>query len=189
MGAKRSRSEGIDGARGRRRAFRGAAALSQRHLARRATLPIVALMIALSPTLPGAQADAIAPRTTLLAIEHQVMCVTCKIPLTVAESPQADRERVFIRGLIAEGQTEAQIKDSLVAQYGPSVLDLPSTKGFDLAVYLVPIAVVLALLGLLAFLLPSWRSHALARRGAPEDVPELSPADATRLDADLARFD
>jgi cytochrome c-type biogenesis protein CcmH len=156
---------------------------------RRVAVALAAFVLALSPTLLCAQAGAVAPRTTLLAIEHQVMCVTCKIPLTVAESPQAARERVFIRGLIAEGQTEAQIKNSLVAQYGPSVLDLPSTKGFDLAAYLVPIAAVLALLALLAFLLPSWRRHALARRGATEDAPELSATDSARLDADLAQFD
>jgi cytochrome c-type biogenesis protein CcmH/NrfF len=156
---------------------------------RRVAVALVALVLSLSPTLMYTQAGAAVPRTTLLAIEHQVMCVTCKIPLTVAESPQAARERVFIRGLIAEGQTEAQIKNSLVAQYGPSVLDLPSTKGFDLAAYLVPVAVVLALLALLAFLLPSWRRHALARRGTSEDAPELSTADAARLDADLAQFD
>ncbi len=82
------------------------------------------------------------------AIERQVMCVTCKIPLNVAESPQSQRERAYIRGLIAEGKTEAQIKSELVAQYGSSVLALPSAKGFDLAAYLVPVAVVLALIGL-----------------------------------------
>ena len=40
------------------------------------------------------------PRTSLPAIERQVMCVTCKIPLNVAQSPQANREREFIQGLI-----------------------------------------------------------------------------------------
>ena len=39
----------------------------------------------------------ITPRTTLPAVESQVMCVTCKIPLTVAQSPQADRERAYIK--------------------------------------------------------------------------------------------
>ena len=91
------------------------------------------------------------------------MCVTCKIPLNVAESPQSQRERAYIRGLIAEGKTEAQIKSELVAQYGSSVLALPSAKGFDLAAYLVPVAVVLALIGLVALLLPSWRRHARAQ--------------------------
>ncbi len=42
------------------------------------------------------------------------MCVTCKISLNVAQSPQANRERAFIQSLIDEGQSEAQIKRSLV---------------------------------------------------------------------------
>ena len=49
--------------------------------------------------LPAAAAGA-GPRASLPAIERQVMCVTCKIPLNVAESPQADRERAFIQTLI-----------------------------------------------------------------------------------------
>jgi cytochrome c-type biogenesis protein CcmH/NrfF len=122
-------------------------------------------------------------------IERQVMCATCKIPLNVAESPQANRERAFIRKLIAQGQTEAQIKKALVAQYGPAVLGLPTTKGFDLAAYLVPIAVVLALLTLLALLLPSWRRHARRQATETSSAPELSASDAARLDADLERFD
>jgi cytochrome c-type biogenesis protein CcmH/NrfF len=121
-------------------------------------LPVVAAILALA----CAQAGAVTPRTTLPVIERQVMCATCKIPLNVAESPQADRERVFIRRLIAQGETEAQIKSALVVQYGQAVLGLPSPKGFDLAAYLVPVAVVLALLALLALLLPSWRRHARA---------------------------
>ena len=132
---------------------------------RRATrlmaLPVVAAILALA----CAQAGAVTPRTTLPVIERQVMCATCKIPLNVAESPQADRERVFIRRLIAQGETEAQIKSALVVQYGQAVLGLPSPKGFDLAAYLVPVAVVLALLALLALLLPSWRRHARAHPG------------------------
>jgi cytochrome c-type biogenesis protein CcmH/NrfF len=123
------------------------------------------------------------------AIERQVMCGTCKIPLNVAESPQSQRERAFIRGLIAEGETEAQIKQALVAQYGSSVLALPTAKGFDLAAYLVPIAVVLALIGLLVLLLPSWRRHARAQAAQTADAPPLSADDAARLDADLERFD
>jgi cytochrome c-type biogenesis protein CcmH len=144
---------------------------------------------ALAPCIVAAQAGAASPRPTLPVIERQVMCVTCKIPLNVAESPQANRERVFIRGLIAEGKSEAQVKDALVEQYGPAVLALPSAKGFDLAAYLVPAAVVLALVALLAVLLPSWRRHARAQAVEPADAPKLSAADTARLDADLDRFD
>jgi cytochrome c-type biogenesis protein CcmH/NrfF len=149
------------------------------------------LLCAIAATLapPGGSASATGARANMPTIERQVMCVTCKIPLNVAESPQSQRERAYIRGLIAEGLTEAQIKSDLVAQYGPSVLALPSAKGFDLAAYLVPIAVVLALIGLLALLLPSWRRQARAETPQTTDTPRLSAGDAARLDADLKRFD
>jgi cytochrome c-type biogenesis protein CcmH len=146
-------------------------------------LAVVVTGVSVTPAI------AATPRTTLPVIERQVMCVTCKIPLNVAESPQANRERVFIRGLIAEGESEAQVKDALVSQYGSAVLALPSAKGFDLAAYLVPAAVVLALLALLVVLLPSWRRHARARADEVLDAPQLSATDSARLDADLKRFD
>jgi cytochrome c-type biogenesis protein CcmH/NrfF len=147
--------------------------------------PAIALLLAILAA--GAGQAAATPRTSLPAIERQVMCVTCKIPLNVAESPQADRERAFIQGLIDQGKGEAQIKRALVGQYGPAVLALPSGHGFDLAAYLVPVAALLALLAGLA-LLPRWRRRAPA---APNQEPAapLSGADAARLDADLAHFD
>jgi cytochrome c-type biogenesis protein CcmH len=138
--------------------------------------------------VPVARASS-APRPSLPTIERQVMCVTCKIPLNVAQSLQASREREFIQSLIDQGQSEAQIKRSLVAQYGPSVLGLPSTHGFDLTAYLVPLAVVLALMIMLAGLLPRWRRHARARAARGSSVLALSTADAARLESDLARFD
>jgi cytochrome c-type biogenesis protein CcmH len=144
-----------------------------------------ALLVAI--VLAGARPAAATPRTSLPAIERQVMCVTCKIPLNVAESPQADRERAFIQSLIAAGKSEAQIKRALIGQYGPAVLALPSSHGFDLAAYLVPVAALLALLAGLA-LLPRWRRRAPAAP-AHEPAAPLSGADAARLDADLAHFD
>jgi cytochrome c-type biogenesis protein CcmH/NrfF len=134
-------------------------------------------------------ATGFASPATLPTIERQVMCVTCKIPLNVAESPQANRERAFIRGLIAQGRGEAQIKSALVAEYGPAVLALPSAKGFELTAYIVPAAVVLALVGVLAALLPGWRRRARAQGARGEATPRLSAPDAARLQADLDRFD
>ncbi len=117
------------------------------------------------------------------------MCVTCKIPLNVAESKQADDERAYIQGLINEGEDEAEVKRSLVGQYGPTVLGLPATHGFDLAAYLVPIVVVLGLLTTVALLLPRWRRHArLAAAAQAPAAATLSASDSERLDAELSRF-
>jgi cytochrome c-type biogenesis protein CcmH/NrfF len=157
----------------------------------RTTLALGASLLAVALSGAALPAQAVAPRTTLPDVESQAMCVTCKIPLPVAQSPQADRERAFIQRLIDAGLTETQIKRALVREYGPAVLALPSTHGFDLTVYLVPPCVVLALLGLLALLLPRWRRRARSARtaGGVGSPPVLSPSDEARLNADIARFE
>lgn len=158
------------------------------------TLAALVAVGLLAVPLPSAFATAATPkiRTTLPAIESQTMCVTCKISLVVAQSAQANRERAFIQRLIDQGLTEAQIKRVLVREYGPTVLALPSSHGFDLTVYLVPPLLVFAVLGLLALLLPRWRRRARAALSAEEaarPASTLSAADAARLEADIARFD
>jgi cytochrome c-type biogenesis protein CcmH len=156
-------------------------------------LPLAGAPAALGANVPQ-PTPAVAPRTTLPTVEGQVMCVTCKIPLSVADSPQASRERVFIQGLIDRGRSEAQIKRALVYQYGPAVLALPASHGFDLTVYVVPVVVLLALLATIAAILPRWRRRARAAQAAraAAEIPSpgaLSTADAARLEADMARFD
>jgi cytochrome c-type biogenesis protein CcmH/NrfF len=148
---------------------------------------LVAAVMLLAPAC--AMAAAVKPRVSLLTIERQAMCVTCKVALDESQAPQADREREYIQTLIDQGEGEAEIKRSLVAQYGPTVLGLPSAHGFDLAVYLVPLAVVLALLATILLLIPSWRRRARAHAAAGAHAATLSPADAARLESDLARFD
>jgi cytochrome c-type biogenesis protein CcmH len=154
----------------------------------RAVLGALATMSAIAALSPVASLATASPRASLPAIERRVMCVTCKIPLIVAQSPQADRERMYIRGLIAEGKTESQIERALVSQYGPSALGLPSAHGFDQTAYLAPLVAVVALASTLALLLLRWQRR--ARRPSDQPAPPtLSAAERARLDADLARFD
>lgn len=154
---------------------------------RRHPLTLVVLCTLALGALAGA--PALAARASLPAIERQVMCVTCKIPLNVAESPQADAERAFIQKLIDSGHSEAQVKNALVAQYGSAVLALPPAHGFDLAAYLVPALVVIALLCLLVVLLPRWRRRAAASGQDAGPRPTLTPEQAARLQEDLERYD
>ena len=156
----------------------------------RRRLGLILVCLGLS-VAPAATAAPIAPRASLTDIESEVMCVTCGVPLSIADSPAADSERAYIRQLIAQGETATQIKRALVAQLGPEVLALPQSRGFNLAVYIVPVALIVVLAAMLAVALPRWR-----RRGRPPpgDSPpdagadELTDADAARLDADLARY-
>jgi cytochrome c-type biogenesis protein CcmH len=148
--------------------------------------------VVLAVLAASATAQAAPPRASLTDIENDVMCVSCKEPLAVAESPQAYAERGFIRSLIAKGMTKSQIEDALVAQYGTAVLGKPPAHGFNLTVYVLPPALVLAGAALLAFTLPRWRrrTRAAAQAAAGSSgaaPPQLGPDDARRLEDDLAR--
>jgi len=146
-------------------------------------LAIAALAFALLAPAAGA-----AERASLTEIEKQVMCPVCGTLLQLAESPQAQRERVFINRLIAEGKSEEQVKDALVAEYGDEVLALPPDSGFSLSAYLVPIVAFLIAAAALAVGVLRWRRAG----GGPDDPqPTAGPsgADSERLDADLAKYD
>jgi cytochrome c-type biogenesis protein CcmH/NrfF len=124
------------------------------------------------------------PQTTLPDVEDEVMCVECRTALNISNAPVADQERAFIRARIAEGMTKEEIKAALVEEYGPDVLAEPPSEGFDVAAWLVPAALVaLAALGI-ALVARRWRRTESAPAG-----PELDPADARRLDAELSAFD
>ena len=152
---------------------------------RRLALLAVALL-ALAP----AAALAAQPRASFNDVEDEVMCDTCNVPLNIAESARADQERAQIRGYIAQGLTKRQIKDRLKAQWGPAILATPSQRGFSLAVWLVPVLLLLAALGAVAFFLPRWRRGPRRTASVPAAAgPRISEADARRLDEDLARYD
>jgi cytochrome c-type biogenesis protein CcmH/NrfF len=141
-------------------------------------------LVALAPAAGAAQ------RASLTEIEKQVMCPVCGTLLQLAESPQALREKAFIRRLIAEGKTEAQVKDALVAEYGDAVLALPQGSGFSLSAYVVPIVAFLVAAAALAVGVLRWRraGHGPGDRGPTRSAgPEGE--DAERLDADIARYD
>lgn len=153
-------------------------------------VPGTALIVAIALSVLASPVAAATPQTTVNDVEDEVMCPICGTLLELAESPQALRERAFVKRLIAEGKTKAEVKDALVAQYGQAVLAVPSGSGFDLTAYLVPaIAFVIAAVGL-AIGVRRWRRAAKAPGGgdrAPGDGP--SEKDADRLERDLARYD
>jgi cytochrome c-type biogenesis protein CcmH/NrfF len=147
-------------------------------------MAIAALALALLAPTAGAEQSA-----SLTEIEKQVMCPVCGTLLQLAESPQAQRERVFINRLIAEGKTEAQVKDALVAEYGDEVLALPPRSGFSLSAYLVPIIAFLIAAAALAVGVLRWRRAGGGGPDGPAPAAAPSDADSERLDADLARYD
>jgi cytochrome c-type biogenesis protein CcmH len=146
---------------------------------------VIALVAGLliSPGWAGASS-----RASLPDVEDEVMCPICGTLLELSSSPQAERERAFIRRQIARGRSKEQIKDALVGEYGDEVLAVPRASGFDLSAYLVPVLALLLGTVALAVGVVRWR-----RRGERAGDGDLAVApqgdDAARLESDLARYD
>ena len=125
------------------------------------------------------------PRTTLADLEGEVMCPVCNTTLDQSSSPAARQIKTFISQRIAAGDSKDQIKDRLVAEYGPQILAAPPKKGFDLLAWLLPIVGLLG--GALALGALAWR-WSRDREPAPA-VAGLDPATERRIDEELTRFD
>jgi cytochrome c-type biogenesis protein CcmH len=126
----------------------------------------------------------------LAQMQNYFMCTVCHEPLAVAQSPEAAAERAQITRLINQGDGKQQIINVMVANYGAAVLALPPAHGFNLTVYIVPPAVVLIGVAILVFALPRWkRAQQRRAQASGQAAQKLEPADALRLEQDLARFD
>lgn len=153
-------------------------------------LAIAALFVAVFGFAFGATSTAAEPQANLPELEDEVMCPICGTLLGLSRAPAAERQRVFIRGLIREGATKDEIKDALVAEYGPQVLALPDDEGINVWAYVVPVVIfVIAALSVLWAVI-SWRRNRKQQPTAgssPPDVPASSDSD--RLDEDMAKYD
>jgi cytochrome c-type biogenesis protein CcmH len=150
---------------------------------RRLTAILLTLVLAsvLAPT-------AVAANASLPDIEDEVMCTICGTTLQLSNSPQAERERVFINQLIAKGRTKDEIKAALVDEYGPEVLAVPSDDGFDLVGgWILPAVGVIAGAPIVGAAAGRWRRS--RRDDDQSSLPAPAAADEQRLQKDLDLYD
>jgi len=74
------------------------------------------------------------------AVGETVRCAACPQPISVNDEQNsvAQDERQLIRQLLQQGLSEEQVRQALVARYGPSILLAPPQQGFDWLIWLVP---------------------------------------------------
>jgi cytochrome c-type biogenesis protein CcmH len=76
-------------------------------------------------------------------IARELFCPVCEnTPLDVCPTQACADWREIIRTKLSQGETEQQIKDYFIEQYGPRAVAEPPREGFTLAVWIIPIAVV-----------------------------------------------
>jgi cytochrome c-type biogenesis protein CcmH len=118
-------------------------------------------------------------------LEAELVCPVCETTLDQSTAPVAERMKAFIRVRIAAGDSEQQIKDALVAEFGPEVLAEPPGGGFGLLAWLLPLVALGAGAVAVAVLVRRW-----SRRAPPEpDGERLDPELERLVDDELARYD
>ena len=144
---------------------------------------VVAILLLALVAVPSAVASDQQP--TLADLEGEVMCPVCNTTLDQSSSPAARQIKNFISRRIQAGDSKGEIKDELVAVYGPQILAAPPKEGFDLLAWLLPIVGLIGGALVLGFLAWRWSSGREPRAPAPA----LSPALERRVDEELARYD
>jgi cytochrome c-type biogenesis protein CcmH len=122
------------------------------------------------------------------AVAKQLYCPVCEnIPLDVCPTQACAQWRALIRQKLAEGDTEAEIKDYFVAQYGDRVLAAPPPRGLNWLVYIVPPAAILAGAFILYRAMRAWKTAPPTATSPPDMPPASSDEYIARLEEELRR--
>jgi cytochrome c-type biogenesis protein CcmH len=115
-----------------------------------------------------------------LAIANELQCPVCEnVTVAYSTSTLAGQMRQVIRDKLAQGQTHDQIIQYFVDRYGEAILTQPPKHGLNLLVWVLPLAGILAGLGVLGTAL--WARRPAPAAEAPPPEPSLSAEDERLL--------
>jgi cytochrome c-type biogenesis protein CcmH/NrfF len=107
-------------------------------------------------------------------LASQLRCVVCQ-GLSLQDSPSqlAQEMRAIVREKLEEGMTPAEVKVYFVERYGEWVLLEPEPKGFNLLVYLLPVAMFFGGAGFIFLKARSWTQQGSAPVRVEQEEEEL----------------
>jgi cytochrome c-type biogenesis protein CcmH len=127
---------------------------------------------------------------TVADLEDELICPTCKTTLDQSDAPVARQIRSIVARRVADCASKQQIKDELVADFGPSVLAAPPREGFHWLAWVLPPLGLLIAAGVISVLVWRWSRRPTAQAVANSNGRQpLDPELERRLDRELARYD
>ena len=153
---------------------------------------ILGILLALQFFLPGpVHAQQPTPSDDQVnAIARQLFCPVCEnTPLDVCPTQACHDWRELIRQMLAQGKSEADIKQYFVDHYGARVLSEPPASGLNWLIYIVPPVAFLAGALLLYLAFRSWKKTGPEPGQANPTIPPSGADDeyATRLEEQLRK--
>jgi cytochrome c-type biogenesis protein CcmH len=146
------------------------------------------LVAAIAALVLAAPAAACTTHASQDSLETQLVCPTCHTTLDESDSGVAQEMKAEIARRIAACQSEKQILDAMVAEFGTTILSTPQTHGFDLLAWVLPLGGAATGAVALAFGARAW-THARVPASAKLAQAGLTAEDERRVDEALEQFD
>ncbi len=120
-------------------------------------------------------------------IAKDLYCPVCVgVPLNVCDTQACEQWRQLIIQKLQAGESEQQIRQYFIDQYGDRVLGAPPPQGFNLGAYVLPVLILLAGAAILFFTLRGWLRARQATNGqVPSTIPPIAPEYAERIAREL----
>ncbi len=143
------------------------------------------LMVMVWFAAPTAKAQGPSVDDEVNRIAKTLYCPVCpNTPLDVCNTQACVQWRALIKDKLQKGESEQQIRDYFVQQYGDVVLGAPPAQGFNWLAYILPV-VGIVLGALIAwFTVRQWLNQR-ASVPVPTQTPEISKEYADRIEKDL----
>ncbi len=142
-----------------------------------------------TPPTPTPVAKQAVTQDDVNRVARQMYCPVCENePLDVCRTAACQQWRAQIGEMLAQGQSDQQIKDYFVARYGVRVLAQPPAQGVSLLLYVLPIVGLIV-----GVVLVVWLLRRLRARGAEATVTAEAPKSSgdeytDRVERDLKNF-
>jgi cytochrome c-type biogenesis protein CcmH len=121
------------------------------------------------------------PATRFSKIGHRMMCV-CGCNQILLECNhvgcrESDGMRNELVASLGREDSDSLVEQRFVEKYGPTVLSAPTSKGFDRAAYIVPLAALTLGFGLIVLVIRAWK-----HRPVPNIAGGLRPITGPKLE-------
>lgn len=139
----------------------------------------IVVIAAVAFAMLGAQSD---QRARYTKLGHALMC-ECGCGQILLECNHvgctvSDKMAKQLRSMIDAGQTDDQIKNAFVQEYGVVVLAAPTNKGFDRVAWIMPFVVFGLGIAAVVYVVRTWKSRqaavaAINSVAAPEEMDAM----------------
>jgi cytochrome c-type biogenesis protein CcmH len=121
------------------------------------------------------------PASRFNDLGHQLMCI-CSCNQILLECnhigcPDSDGMRNELMAAVNRGDSDSLVEQSFVQKYGPTVLEAPTTAGFDRTAWILPIAALILGFGSVILVVRTWKN-----RPAPAIADGLRPIRGAELE-------